>query len=808
MASNLPLLSGPGAPGASRQIQPPPLAVNPSDASAERGTAQRNPGRPAGATTAVTATGATIGRHHFGLLRALAEGLPAGPSWNRYLGFCGLPFDPRLHDTRVERLCRQVADHARRMGPREAELARIALHRPRLLGDTQSRGLSEPTAPHGAPDLDASGRPAPPPPDTLPSSDGMPSLMQWVDEQIAALRLSNPDFEPDFYSEQEWRELYEEEFGVDSERKAPLAVPATRIDAEDDPVEDDPPARPSATPQAPATLQAPQARAPSRQEQIDALNELDVRIVASPRMVDACTVWLTESVCRRLAQVGVLTLADLAAYVNLHGQRWFRHVDGVGATLARRLLLWLEPLAAASEVPLHRRALLPQALARLARTAALERIEPDSTRSFGIVPLERLMVPPHLDGRTGQFRTQGPNVLDARTDLQAVLGWLARYRESPRTFQSYQRAVECFYLFCVIHLGKPLSSVAEADLMAYRDFLRAPQAHWVQVGRAERDSIDWRPLKGPLSPSSQRHAFTVLASMFQGLMEAGYLRANPARGVVPKMKLPPSRIDTRRSFTEAQWSLLMRTVRSLPDGPGLRRSILVLELASTTGLRLIELVTARTRDLRQEWIEGQLVWMLEVQGKGNRRRRVMIFDDVKALIDRHHEDMRAAGTDFDPQAQHIRTLLERADAQSLDASSADESGMRPLVGALRAPPARWRLDEQGMPVLAHDAATLADRFGALDPTALYQSLKRLFRRAAELARLRGDLVDQADAQALQRASTHWLRHFFANTLAADNVLPAAMQKLLGHADLKTTSIYINAEERLMVRELSKVRRRH
>ena len=113
-----------------------------------------------------------------------------------------------------------------------------------------------------------------------------------------------------------------------------------------------------------------------------------------------------------------------------------------------------------------------------------------------------------------------------------------------------------------------------------------------------------------------------------------------------------------------------------------------------------------------------------------------------------------------------------------------------------------------MPVLAHDAATLADRFGALDPTALYQSLKRLFRRAAELARLRGDLVDQADAQALQQASTHWLRHFFANTLAADNVLPAAMQKLLGHADLKTTSVYINAEERLMVRELSKVRRRH
>lgn len=805
MASNPPLLSGPGSPGTPGQNLQPPLADTPSVASVERVTVQRNPGRPVGAATAVIAAGATIGRHHFGLLRALAEGLPAGPSWNRYLGFCGLPFDPRLHDARIERLCRQVADHARRVGPREAELARIALHRPRLLGATPAGDLTERATPPGAAGLDPSVRLALA--DTQPPSSGLPSLMEWVDERIAALQLSNPDFEPEFYTEQEWRELYEEEFGVDAERKAPLALPATRLDADQDPDEDDHPARPPTVTQAPAGPQTPQEHAPSWQEQIDALNELDVRIVASPRMADACTVWLTEPVCRRLAKVGVLTLADLAAYVNLHGQRWFRHVDGVGATLARRLLLWLEPWAAACEAPLQRRALLPQALVRLARTTALEKIEPDSMRSFGIVPLERLRVPPHLDGRTGQFRTLGPNVLDAQTDLQAALGWLARYRESPRTLQSYQRAVECFYLFCVIQLGKPLSSVAETDLMAYRDFLRAPQAHWVQVGRAERDSTDWRPLKGPLSPSSQRHAFTVLASMFQGLMEAGYLRANPARGVVPKMKLPPSRIDTRRSFTEAQWGLLMRSVRSLPDGAGLRRSIMVLELAATTGLRLSELVTARTRDLRQEWIEGQLVWMLEVQGKGNRRRRVMIFDDVKVLIDRHHEDMRAAGTDFDPRAQRIRTLLERPDAQSLDASDTDESGMRPLVGALRPPPARWRLDGLGAPVLAHDAVALADRFGALDPTALYQSLKRLFRRAADHARLRGDPVDQADAHALQQASTHWLRHFFANTLAADNVLPAAMQKLLGHADLKTTSIYINAEERLMVRELSKVRRR-
>lgn len=765
---------------------------------------QRRPGRPSGAATAIASSpAATIGRHHFGLLRALAEGLPAAASWNRYVGFCGLPFDARLHATRIERLCRQVTDHAGRLGDREAALAYVALYRPRLLGCAEhAAGTTASTAAQD--DRERASRPALPPPAVNAAADlsapSLPSLMDWVDEQIATLQRSDPDFDPQFYSDREWRQLYEVEFGLDRVPAAPL--PATRIAAEDDAPQAVPNAQGPCAPEQPAN-----ASAPSRQSQIDALNALDVLIVASPRMSDQCRVWLTPPVCQRLAQVGVLTLTDLAAFINLHGQRWFRHVDGIGAVLARRLLHWIEPVAATGGAPLNSRALHSPSLARLTRTAALQTLEAASLRGFGIVPLERLQVPPHLDGRTGQFRSPGTNVLDAQTDLQAVQAWLARYRESPRTLQSYRRVVECFYLFCVLRLDKPLSSAAEADLLAYRDFLRAPEPSWVHPGHAERDSAEWRPLKGALGASSQRHAFTVLASMFRGLMEAGYLRANPARGVVPKMKLPPSRIDVRRSFTEAQWSLLMRTVRTLPDGAGLRRSVLVLELASTTGLRLIELATARMGDLSQEWVDGQLVWMLEVQGKGNRRRRVVVFDDVKVLIDHHHADMRAAGTHFDPRSPQVRTLLERADARSMDADSAEGDRMRPLVGALKAPPARWRLDEQGTPILGREPAALADRFGALDPTALYQSLKRLFKRAATVARERGDLVDQADAHALEQASTHWLRHFFANSLAADNVLPAAMQKLLGHADLKTTSVYIHAEERLMVRELSKMRRR-
>jgi site-specific recombinase XerD len=115
---------------------------------------------------------------------------------------------------------------------------------------------------------------------------------------------------------------------------------------------------------------------------------------------------------------------------------------------------------------------------------------------------------------------------------------------------------------------------------------------------------------------------------------------------------------------------------------------------------------------------------------------------------------------------------------------------------------RWRLDALGMPTL--EPGRQADRWGALEPSALYQSLKRLLRHAGERAH---EAEPPLDGAAFRSASTHWLRHFFANNAAADGVLPVALMGAMGHADLKTTSLYTRPEQQFMLRELAKVRRR-
>jgi integrase len=709
-------------------------------------------GRPAGSKAEVTAPQA-LRLHHFSFLRALAEGVGLRQAWERYMAFAGGPDDERHFAARTRRLRKQVLDAARAHG----------------LGGVAAEALSE-----AAP---------------TPSAAALPTLEDWITQHC-----TDHGLEPDDRSEAEWLQVYQSELGLDS---PVFAQPAT------------------------APLPSPRAA------RLAALNRLAAALAAPPALDDPLAQWLTPSLAMSLRGTGLLSLRDLVDFTNVHGARWFRLVPGLGAVRARRLMQWLQPLAHGLDHPLRETALQPARQLALSREAALA---PVLDRRLGIVPLERLAVPPELDGRDGTFRLPTPNVLGAQTDLQAIEAWLRRYAMSPRTHASYAREAERFYLWCLCVRRKPLSSVTEDDLHAYRAFVANPPGDWLQPRQESRASEHWRPFRGPLSPLSQRHALTVVASLLGALMKAGYLGASAAAGVTPHLKLPRPGIDVRRSFDEAQWRWLMACWESLyreagalggladlgPDAKpararSLRRLRLVLELGATTGLRLIELCTARLSGLRREVFDGEAVWMLEVLGKGHRRRTVPIYDDIKALIDRHQADMAAAGIGHEPEAP-LRTLATPAGAASAMVFSVDSArpvptasadvAERPLIGALRLAVPRWRLDAWGVPVL--DRSRQADRWGALEPSALYQSLKRLLRLAGERAH---EAEPPLDGTAFLGASTHWLRHFFANNAAADGVLPVALMGAMGHADLKTTSLYTRPEQQLMLRELAKVRRR-
>jgi len=757
-------------------------------------------GRPRGS---LSASFAPQLRHiHFSFLRSLIEGIPLRRSWETYLSHEEGPDHESHFAARARALMRQVrqAAAARDLEP----FAAIAL-----------RGFRLPAVALRQP----SQEPSPSPASTVtsaPEAPALPSLDEWID-----MECGRTGTDPDFFTQAEWLEAYEEAM-----RDLAEPVQTTLPYAEPDVPRGIPAPSPASEPE--ADRQA--TRTARVQARLDALNRLAFELEQAPTVSDRLEAWLSPGLARALAAterngraLPLLTVGDLITFITQEHHRWWVHVPRLGRVRAERVMRWIEPLADRVDRPLPDIAKMPLMGYLAEQKRRITTLESESTRTFGLVPLERLAVPPELDGTHGEFRIHDSNTFGAANDMEAIDAWLATRKRSAATARSYPRLVERFYLWALLVQRKPMSSLNQGDLIAYSRFLAKPPEHWIQRRRTGRQSAEWRPLRGPLDPRSLRLDMTVIASMFNSLHKGGYLRLNPAQDVRSALRLTTARIEIDRSFDEKQWGWLMTyweqqyalagpAVLGGPDqrparAPGLRRTRLLLEMGATTGLRLVELVTTRRRQITRTLVEGQEVWLMNVLGKGGKEREVVLFDDVKQLLDAHHQDMHNAETVGG--GDWLRTLdapvpvegkaTELAPSMALTASLAPspaetdhvDEGMLPLIGAVRQ-------------AFAAPGRKNADAYGALDPTALYQSLKRFLQAAATAAVADGAEVD---GERLARASTHWLRHFFANNMADDNVSPAAMMLVLGHASLATSSVYLRQERRTLVATMNKVRRR-
>ncbi|WP_112191199.1 site-specific integrase [Methylibium petroleiphilum] len=752
--------------------------------------------------------------HHFSFVREIIE-LPDQPlkkPWERYLAFEGGPSDERHYAARLRELVKLM-----RFAATERGLAARA--------DVALAGVIPPSPPPS---------PALPKPSAAAPVRTIPDLDEWVGQRCEALGI-----DVDFQTQAEWLAEYEEEFGLNA---PPVPMPATAL--------------PSPSPAPASSGRAPSPALPKRQDRLAALNELAHALAKPPALSDPLSAWLSEDLARRLAgtevdgrRLPLLTLDNLITFVNLYHYRWWEHVPRLGQERGDRLTAWLAPLSDALGRPLKEVARRPQHEIRLARERALR-----GSKRYGMVPLDQLAVPPDLSGRDGTFRLPGVNVWGVDTDLDAIFNWMARYATSPRTSASYGSIVERFYLWAVLVKRKPMSSLTEGDMRDYRDFITRPPADWVQERFVMRGGPDWRPFRGPLSPASRKRNFIVISMMLSAMVEkAGYLKGNAAEGVLRSLTVRGPAINIDRTFTDAQWAYVMRRWDEeyascgprhaddeeqpfCPDDGHpdqeftraalLRRTRLVLELGATTGLRLSEFPTTRLKSIARQVVDGEEVWLMTVLGKGNKLREVLLFDDVREMVEQHHRDMDMMGTAFDPSnTRKLRTLHED-DALSSEpvappAAEPDPSALllpgapraaddpdwtlRPLIGALRKAGRRWKLDANGVKVIDEESPRNADRYGSIDPSGLYKSLKRFFELCKKDAAEHG--LPTEDAKAFASASTHWMRHFFANTALADGVAAEAVKDAMGHKSLNTTSIYLRTERRRMVEQLGKLKRR-
>ncbi|NUA30262.1 phage integrase family protein [Cupriavidus basilensis] len=504
--------------------------------------------------------------------------------------------------------------------------------------------------------------------------------------------------------------------------------------------------------------------------QLLAVHTLEASMAQPVGLDDGCEAWLTDAIAARLAAHGQRTLAELHARVR-GDALWWRGIPGIGAGKAAAIRHFLVAHGATLGA-LPDGETLGSAKAEHPATQARQQREPNiPPEPSPLMPLERLVVPPGLDGRDGRFRAPRTLcLLEADDDRAAVLAWLAAKtpdgggeptgpdgRRLSHTRLSYRREAERFLLWCVLERQRALSSITPEDVVAFKAFLQAPPASWCGPRNVPRWHVAWHPLEGALSARSVAFALSVLGNLFAFLVAQNYLVGNPFRAVRPPVRIPRGP-DPGRSLGAELWQHVADALDALPPSLASERLAVTLHLAHDAGLRLSELVGARTHDLERVTLrqaDGTPItgWLLRVVGKGQKVRLVPVPD---VWVERLGRYLVARGLLADPR-------------RAPDV---------PLLGGVRG-------------AAAVDAGVTG--------SAVHGQLKRFFAAcAAQLER-----TDPVLAERLRRASGHWLRHAHIND-ALDGGVPAEIvQQNVGHASLDTTTVYIRTED---ARRLALMRR--
>lgn len=372
-----------------------------------------------------------------------------------------------------------------------------------------------------------------------------------------------------------------------------------------------------------------------------------------------------------------------------------------------------------------------------------------------LAPIENLCLDRELDGSAGANRAAAPAQIVANTDVAAVSAWLANFH-GRSTFDSYRKEVERLLLWSVFELGKPLSSLTHEDFLIYQRFLSdlQPGGRWVlDPGQKKVSRMDpaWRPFAGPLSASSQRQAMVILNALFSWLVAAGYLRGNPLSLLRQRRRKSAPRVT--RYLENDIWQEVKASINAMPQETERERAHYfrvrwLFSLLYIGGLRISEVIgNTMGGFFRRRDKEGEERWWLEITGKGEKTRLVVATEELMVELANYR---RENGLTLYPTPGEETPLLFRIIAGKKNSSK------KPLTRG-----------------------------------AVHKIVKDVFEAVAMGLR---DRAMEAEAQVVEQASAHWLRHTSGSRMMDNGVDIRQLRDNLGHESIASTNIYAHDED--------------
>lgn len=397
-------------------------------------------------------------------------------------------------------------------------------------------------------------------------------------------------------------------------------------------------------------------------------------------------------------------------------------------------------------------------------------------------------------------RSDSPILPPGLNDADVVIRWLNTKAAgegglSETTLSQY--VVEARRLFWYARwISRPISEWTLDEAGDYLAFLRDPDPTALSLHdendkpvRLPRDDPRWTPFRKALSADSARQSQVIAGSLFKWLVNMHYLKANPFAGfgLAGKRKRATkkqSRFVDEDGLELARRAVASRDCKSDRQRAKKARDLFVLDLFTKTGLRTSEAVDAKMGAIRYARLsptqrarlpdgpEG--VWVIDVEcGKGGEPRTVSC-DSVMGSLQEYR------------LAYGLPPLPAQAETTPL------------ILGARR------RTPTLGVPLPASQMRAVRRDLGAYegitDRSSVYRLVKDIFKDALAY----WNAIEPIEAERLERASTHWLRHTFAKSLANAGADLMTIARNLGHADVNTSLVYIDDEEHARALETQKL----
>jgi integrase/recombinase XerD len=341
-----------------------------------------------------------------------------------------------------------------------------------------------------------------------------------------------------------------------------------------------------------------------------------------------------------------------------------------------------------------------------------------------------------------------------RTDADLLEQFIReRCSRSEHTQNSYRAQLRRLGWFCRFKFMRSVREFSRESWPVFQAYLRNPPREHVMLASVAFGHPSWAPFRGALSEASAKQAEIVARSFFSWLADPaiGAMHINPVASIrTHSLRRSATRASIERFLNEQDWSYVVRSIAIKPESTTELRRIKararwVVDLAVLTGLRASEIAAATAAMIRPSQPAG--TYALFITRKGGIESAIPLIGEVLSSYSAYMRLYEGTWVAAEPKA------------------------FLPLVL-----PARIKTTRKSADISAQGRSHI------------WRIFKDVMLEASDLAASEGE---EACAERLSSASTHWLRHTFGTRLLDAGADIRSVRDLMDHASISTTNQYLH-----------------